>query len=82
MGMRATRVGFAERVQEARHDAGFTLVQLSDRSGISYNTLRRRLLGDPGQFTIDELDAIAEATGESFEYLVSGSRPVKQAVAS
>jgi transcriptional regulator with XRE-family HTH domain len=83
VGIRTIRVEFAERVQQARRDAGLTILQLSDRSGISYNTLRRRLLGDPGQFTIDELDAIADATGESFEYLISGRRlPASQAVAS
>lgn len=47
-------------------DAGLTIAQLSDRSGISYNTLRRRLLGDADEFTIDELDAIADATGKAF----------------
>jgi transcriptional regulator with XRE-family HTH domain len=75
-------VEFAERVQQARHEAGLTVLELSERSGIAYNTLRRRLAGAPGQFTVDELDAIAEATGTPFETLMTGSITINPVVAS
>jgi transcriptional regulator with XRE-family HTH domain len=66
-------MGFAQRVHEARRAAGLTIEQLAEKSGIAYTTLRRRLSGAVGQFTLDELDAIAEATNASFDYVLSGT---------
>lgn len=60
MDIRTTSAGFAERVQSVRREAGLTVEQLAERSGIAYRTLRRRL-DFPGGFSIDELAAIAES---------------------
>lgn len=65
-------MAFADRVHEARREAGLTTLQLSERTGIAYTTLRRRLLSTPEQFTLDEIDRIAEATGAPFEWIVIG----------
>lgn len=72
------RMEIAERVQEARHDAGLSLEQLAMRSGLAYRTLRRRIEGAPGGFSLDELDSIAAATNTPFEYLISGVRPARE----
>lgn len=75
-------MAFAERVQEARIAAGLTELQLSERSGLSRNTLFRRLHGTPGRFTIDELYDIADATGCDVEFFFTGKHPESEAVAS
>lgn len=81
MDKRSTRMEFSDRVQVARREAGLSIEELSVRSGLVHRTLRRRLEGAPGRFTIDELDAIAEATGVPLSFLLSGIRDAR-AVAS
>lgn len=67
-----TPVGFPERIQAARKAAGLTVEQLAESSGIALRTLRRRLEQRPELFTLQEIDAVAEATGTTVEQLVTG----------
>jgi predicted transcriptional regulator len=77
MGVAGRRTEFAERVRIVSDDAKLPITELAVKAGIPYRTLRNRLEGNAGRFSIDELDAIAEATGGpgDFDFLLSGVRP-------
>lgn len=75
MGDRGTPAEVGARVDLARRKALLTQEELSLRTGIAYNTLRRRL-AHPEAFTVDELLYIADACNTSFEWLVSGTEAI------
>ena len=75
MGERGTPAEVGQRVERARRVAGLTQEALSIKTGIAYNTLRRRL-AHPEAFTVDELLYIADACNTTFEWLVSGSEAI------
>lgn len=75
MGDRGTPAGVGTRVNVARRKALLTQEDLSVATGIAYNTLRRRL-AHPEAFTVDELLAVADACGTTFEWLASGTEAV------
>lgn len=71
MGNRGAALAVGERVEAARRAARYTQQELAEKSGLAYNTFRRRV-AQPQQFTVDELNYIAEVLGVSFEWLASG----------
>lgn len=79
MDKKERRAEFVRRVHEARAEAGLSVQELAIRSGIAYRTLRNRLEGAPGRFSIDELDALGEATGFGLTYMLTGQRDTQQA---
>lgn len=66
-----TARGVAGRIEKHRKDEGRSVAWLSEKTGIAYPTLRRRLYGSPEQFTLSELSAIARELGTKLEHLVS-----------
>jgi transcriptional regulator with XRE-family HTH domain len=66
-------VGFPDRVNKARRDAGYTVEQLAEATGIPLRTLRRRLEHRPDLFTVAELEQVAEATHTTIGDLVTGA---------
>ena len=62
--------GVAGRIERARKIEGRSVAWLSEKTGIAYKTLRRRLYGAPEQFTIAELNSIARALDRSLEWLI------------
>lgn len=70
---RTTPVGFSDRVNAARKDAGYSVEQLADATGIPLRTLRRRLEHRPDLFTVAELEQVAEVTHTTIDFLVTGS---------
>lgn len=63
----ATRL--AERIEEARIEAGLSHRDLSDRSGIAYSTLRRKLQVTPDLLTVKDTAAIAFVLEADFDAL-------------
>jgi hypothetical protein len=66
-----TARGVAERIESIRKVEGRSVAWLSESSGISYKTLRRRIYGAPDQFTLSELSSIARSLNTDVEHLVS-----------
>lgn len=62
----------AARVSTLMSAAGMTAKDLADETGISYNTLRRRLTGNSA-FTVSELDAVAATLDTSLADLVEAA---------
>ncbi len=81
MTSRTTLLGFAERLIQARREAGLSDVQLSERTGIAYSTLRRRMRATPGQLTLEQLDTIANECGVDLGWLVLGNDFYRRAAA-
>lgn len=71
-----TAAGVAERIETTRTNKGRSVAWLSETSGISYKTLRRRIYGAPDQFTLSELSAIARALNTDLEHLVAAPVPI------
>jgi len=59
----------ARQIEATRMVEGRSVAWLSEQSGVSYKTLRRRLYGAPEQFTLAELGAIARALNTAVERL-------------
>lgn len=65
----------ANHIEVIRKDQSRSVAWLSERSGIAYKTIRRRLYGDPAAFTLAELSAIARAFEVSLEHLIAPTAP-------
>lgn len=70
-----TTRGVAARIETIRKVKGRSVAWLSEDSGISYKTLRRRIYGAPEQFTLSELSSIARSLGTDFEHLLADLEP-------
>ncbi|MDT0211202.1 helix-turn-helix transcriptional regulator [Curtobacterium sp. BRD11] len=70
-----TTRGVAERIENIRKIEGRSVAWLSEASGISYKTLRRRIYGAPEQFTLSELSSIARSLNTDVEHLVVALEP-------
>ena len=66
-------VDVASRIEDLRKSKGLTVSWVSEASGIADKTLRRRLYGDPSQFTLAELSAVAHVLGTNAESLVAST---------
>ncbi|MGX9348118.1 helix-turn-helix domain-containing protein [Microbacterium sp. KNMS] len=70
----------ASRIEELRGVAERSVAWLSEKTGIPYKTLRRRLYGDPTLFSLAELSAIARALDVELEDILA-PRPAKAVAA-
>lgn len=61
----------AAAVEDARKTAGVSEEVLADRTGIARSTLKRRLAGFSPAFTVEELQAIANALDVPFADLLA-----------
>lgn len=71
----------AQRIEAARTNAGLSVLQLSEKTGIPNSTLNRKLKHSPGQFTLIELSLIADATDSDLWNLLGAPREAQEAAA-
>lgn len=60
-------IKLAKRIESARAEAGVTLRDLSETSGIAYSTLRRKIQVSPDALTVKDTAALALALGAEFD---------------
>lgn len=67
-------MGIGKNVKALAKDKGLTLVELSEKSGISINTIYRITKDDPRSVTTGTLDRLAEALEVNMDTLRTGKQ--------
>ena len=67
MGNQGEAQQLAQRIETARTNAGYSILQLAAESGIANSTLHRKLTHTPEAFTIRDVTAIAFVLGTTLD---------------